>query len=157
MESWSSMQYANPGLLKKLSAPTEDETDADLDGMILDTCFEHRTQIVGRGIEWIMTNPIELQAGQVVDRLIGARNPARERAKRISETQSPRKMATTLQRFCDNNNGQRPGYTIQRRKEKDEHYVYIFDRIAVPASNGSTPPLSNTSLASLASKFKGRS
>jgi hypothetical protein len=34
------VQYTNPELLKQLAAPTQEEIEANLDGMILDACFQ---------------------------------------------------------------------------------------------------------------------
>jgi len=133
------VQYANPELLKQLAAPTQDEKDEDLDGMILDSCFQERTTTIGRGIQWVMVDRVELTAGQVIDRLTGMQNPARQRAAKLWETQQARRMTTVLTRFSDKNKGQRNGYTIKRRKLKDEHYVYILEKTFPTSNNGDTP------------------
>ena len=160
------VQYTNPDLLKQLAAPSQKEKDEDLDGMIVDSCFEHRSQLQGRGIEWIVVDRIELQAGQIIDRLIGLRNPARERAKQMYEIQSPRRMTTWLSRLCEENDGQRNGYTIERREYKKGHYTYIL--IKTPTSsisnNGDEPerkqqknaPISMASLAELKQRITAK-
>jgi len=149
------VQYTNPDLSKKLSAPSQAEIDEDLDGMILDSCFEHRTMTVGGKADWILVNRVEMTAGQVIDRLTGARNPARDRAKKIYETQQARRMTTLLTRFCNENNGQRNGYSIQRRKLKKDHHAFILER-TLASNNGSapSPSISSAGLASLASRMR---
>ena len=146
------VQYSNPDLSKKLAAPSQAEIDEDLDGMILDSCFEHRTQTVDGKADWRLVNRIEMTAGQIIDRLTGARNPARDRAKKIYETQQARRMTILLTRFCNENSGQRNGYSIQRRKVKKDHYTFILERTL--ASNGDAPSISSAGLASLASRVR---
>jgi hypothetical protein len=128
------VQYTNPELLKQLAAPTQEEVEANLDGMILDSCFQERTTMINRGIQWVMVDRVELTAGQILDRLTGAQNPARIRAAKLWETQNATRMGNVLSRFHDNG-GQRNGYTIKRHTTKKDHSVYILEK-TLPASNG---------------------
>jgi hypothetical protein len=100
-----------------------------------------------------MANRVELTAGQVIDRLTGMQNPARQRAAKLWETQQPRRMTGVLTRFSEKNNGQRNGYTIKGHKVKDEHYVYILEKTFPSSSNGSAP-LSAGGLAGLKDRLQ---
>jgi hypothetical protein len=143
--------------LKQLAAPSQKERDEDLDGMILDSCFQKQTMTVGRGIQWVLIDRNELTAGQVVDRLTGAQNPARARAARLWETQNARRMTVTLTRFCEENSGQRNGYTIERRELKKDHHVYILEKSNPLPKNRPAPTNgeseSHSSLANLLSRI----
>jgi hypothetical protein len=154
------VQYINPELLRQLSAPTQEEIDADLDSMIYDSCFQERTMMIGRGIQWVLVNRIELSASQIVDRLTGAQNPARERAKLFYETQNAKRMSELLGRSCKDG-GQRNRYSIARRETKPGHNVYVLIK-SMPknvhnnSEDGEEPSNAATSLAEMVQRSRNQ-
>jgi hypothetical protein len=98
-----------------------------------------------------MVDRVELSAGQILDRLTGAQNPARMRAAKLWETQNATRMGNVLSRFHEKG-GQRNGYTIKRHTVKREHNVYILEKTH-PASNGQRPVEPTNMVETLASKL----
>jgi hypothetical protein len=68
------VRYTNPELHQRLIAPTQEQKDAELDGMIVDACFVEQTSNVHRVIHWQEVKRVELTAGQVIDRSICDQN-----------------------------------------------------------------------------------